>query len=98
MKPFVIVELDRPRKMRYGMNALIEIEETLGKKISEIFPQDNTQLVGFKELSIVIYAGLKADDKELTLERVGDLIDEYSDIETVSIKMSEAFEASFGKK
>ena len=98
MKPFVMLELDRPRKLRFGMNALVVIEELIGKNISEM----NLEKVSMKDIRTIIYAGLSGDNKTLlggvmTPEMVGDLIDEYSDINTVALKMSEAFEHSFGK-
>lgn len=93
-KPFVILELDRPRKMRFGMNALITVEELTGKSLVNM----DMNAIGFKDIRAIIYAGLLADDGTLTPERVGDLIDEYSDIQTVSAKLEEAFTAAFGEK
>lgn len=94
IKQYVTVELDKPRALRYGMNALVMIEDLLGKSFTEL------QDVGFKlkDLRAIIYCGLYQDDKNLTPEQVGNLIDEYSDIETISKKMQEAFEAAFGSK
>ncbi len=93
-KPFVLLELDRPRKLRFGMNSLIMIEELTGKSLVNM----DMTAIGFKDIRAIIYAGLYADDKTLTPDQVGDLIDEYSDIQTVSAKLEEAFTASFGEK
>jgi len=93
-KPFVIIDLDKPRKLRYGINQIIILEELIGKSLSEM----DLSKLSFKDLRSMIYAGLSWEDKEITPELVGDLIDEYSNIEEVSKKMTEAFEASFGEK
>ncbi|MDN5302944.1 MAG: Phage tail assembly chaperone protein [Thermoanaerobacteraceae bacterium] len=36
MKQSVTIELDRPRSLRYGMNALVKIEEMIGRPISKL--------------------------------------------------------------
>lgn len=104
-KPFVLIELDKPRRLRYGMNALVLIEEVTGKTLSEMLKNKNN-LEGdeqgvefsFKDVRTIIYAGLSHEDKDLTPEIVGELIDEYGDLEEITTKMGEAFEISFGKK
>ena len=88
------MELDKPRTLRYGMNALIIIEELIGKPMSKL----DLSGISFKELRCMIYAGLYHEDKSLTPELVGDLIDQYSNISDISNKMGEAFTASFGEK
>ena len=94
-KPFVTLELDKIRKLRYGMNALIIIEDLLGRSFIEL--QENKSF-SLKDFRTIIYAGLSHEDKDLTPQLVGDLIDEYSTFEIVSKKMEEAFSAAFGEK
>lgn len=94
-KPFVILELDKPRRLRYGMNALVTIEELLGKSFIDLQSSGEFSL---KDFRTIIYAGLLHEDKELTPEIIGDLIDEYSTFEEVSKKMEEAFNRAFGEK
>ena len=53
--------------------------------------------MGIKDLLIIVYAGLFHEDKTLTLEKVGDLIDEYSNITEIADKLGEAFTLAFGK-
>lgn len=92
-KPFIILEMDRPRRLRYGMNALVTIEELTGKPITKL----DLNAVSIKDLRAIIYAGLVHEDKELTPEKVGELIDEHGDMENVAKKLGEAMTAAFGK-
>lgn len=94
MKKGVIIELDKPRTLRYGMNALAKIEDVTGKSIMKL----DLGHVGIKDLLAIVYAGLYHEDRELTPEKVGDLIDEYSDMNTVAEKIGEAFNLAFGSK
>lgn len=92
MKKGVLIELDRPRTLRYGLNALVTIEEQIGKPLTGL-DFDN---VSVKDLRAILYAGLFHEDRELTPESVADLVDEYSSIETVSVKLGEAMTLAFG--
>lgn len=93
MKAGVTIQLDKPRTLRYGINALAKVEDLTGKPITAL----DLNNVGIKDLLVIIYAGLYHDDKTLTLEKVGDLIDEYSDINAIAAKVGEAFTEAFGK-
>lgn len=91
-KKSVTIELDKARNLRYGINALVKIEEMTGRKITEL----DLDKVGMKDLRTIVYAGLVHEDKTLTPEKVGDLIDEYADITVVADKLGDAFIAAFG--
>lgn len=43
-----------------------------------------------------MYGGLYHEDKTLTIQKVGDLIDEYSNLNEVAEKLGEALTAAFG--
>ena len=92
MKQGVTIELDRVRTLRYGMNALVKIEELTGKAISKL----DLENISVKDLRTMVYAGLFHEDKSLTPEKVADLIDEYSNLSTVAEKLGEAMTLSFG--
>lgn len=92
MKKSVTIELDKARNLRYGMNALVKIEELIGKPITKI----DLNSVSIKELRDILYAGLAHEDESLTPEKVGALIDDYSDIVTIGEKLGEAFNLAFG--
>ena len=83
MKNGVTINLDKPRTLRYGINALVKVEDLTGKSITAL----DLSHVGIKDLLIIVYAGLCHVDKTLTLEKVGDLIDEYSNITEIAEKL-----------
>lgn len=82
----VKVQLDKVRNLRYTMNALAEIEDILGVPLGEM---GNIQMT-MKNIRVILWAGLIHEDKELTLEQVGDMID-MSNIQEVQEKLTEAF-------
>ena len=62
----VFIELDRTREIKFGVNRLIQIEEKLGKPISEL----NDSI---KDLRTSLLYGL--GDKELNEDKLGELMD-----------------------
>ena len=62
MKKGVTIELDKPRTLRYGMNALAAIEDLSGKTLMSL----DLNSVGIKDLLIIVYAGLCHEDKSLS--------------------------------
>jgi len=91
MKKSVTIELDRPRNLRYGINALIKVEEMTGRTISKL----DLENISMKDLRTILYAGLYHEDKDLTPDRVGALIDDYSNISAIGEKLGEAFNVAF---
>ena len=91
------------------------VEHLTGKGVPELFPpplkdaegkelpkeQQPPSRVGISELTALVYAGLKWEDKELTMERVDELID-GSSYDYIGAKVGEAINAAFpaakGKK
>ena len=65
MKQGVTIILDKPRTLRYGINALAKIEEITGKALMQL----DLSNVGIKELLGIVYAGLYHEDKTLTIEK-----------------------------
>lgn len=78
MKKGVTINLDKPRTLRYGMNALAKIEDITGKSILAL----DLNRVGIKDLLAIVYGGLYHEDNTLTPEKVGDLIGVMRDIVT----------------
>lgn len=93
IKKSVTIELDKARNLRYGINALVTAEEKLGKPITEI----NLNSLSMKNLRDILYAGLVHEDSSLTPEIVGNIIDDYSDIQAVANKLGEALSIAFGE-
>lgn len=94
MNKAVSIQLDKVRNLRYGINALCTIEDLLGKSISSL----DLQNLSMKDLRLVIFAGLLHEDNTLTPEKVGALIDDYSNIGEISQKLGEAFTLAFGEQ
>lgn len=80
----LIIELDKPRKIKFSMNALIAASKDISKidkkpctvqvllsKFYGMKPQDVT----FEDIRFLAWCGLKHDDATLTLEKVGDIFD-----------------------
>lgn len=95
-KQMIVLKWDKPRELKYGMNALAKLEKMIGKPLSQM----NTTNMGIYEMRDMLYCGLYHEDKDLTLEKVGDLVDEYADdMADLGKKLNEAIQASLdGKK
>lgn len=88
-KPFVLLKLDKDYEFRLSNRAGYIFEEVSGKSITSI-----GEGFGIKEINHFVYAGLKCIDKEITLEKVIDLIDEHIDFETLGGIVTKAMEQS----
>lgn len=102
--PFVTVELDKVRRLRYTNNNLILFEQMSGKSIMSIMPQTDATGRVIKEAEIsltdartLLYCGLKWEDRGLTLEKCGDLFDEFG-LAFIMQKIGEALNAAFARE
>lgn len=91
-KGLVKVTLDKERTLRYTLNALAELEDALGVPLSDM---EGLQL-GMKQVRAFLWAGLIHEEKELTIEQVGDLVD-FENIKDVNDKITEAFKTATAK-
>ena len=94
MKPFVTLEFnDKPRRLKFGINALCEIEDVLGKPITELADMS----LGVREVRMFLWAAFKEDEPEITLQDVGNLMDQYKDgWVALAAKIGEAVSLAFG--
>lgn len=88
------VKLDKIRNLKYGMRAIDLIEKKFGKPVMQI-EGINNGILTMEEYAIIICAGLIHEDKDLTPDKVMDLIDEHSSLATVAREMWKAFNAAF---
>ena len=91
----VTIELDRPRRLRFDVNALADAEERLGMGLGKIMQQE----ASFALLRTLLWAGLKWEDRRLTTpEAAGTLLQQYlvggGDLEVVATRIMEAILAS----
>lgn len=93
--PVVIINLDRPRSVKFGHRALKLLGAMTGKALNTM----NEDSFDLAELEKVMYCGLLADAKEhgelLKLEDMEDLLDQaevFNDIiEAMNIALENAF-------
>ena len=92
--PFIVINLDKPRKLRFGMGAMVEFEQLTGIKLMELNDEMSMDVC-----SKILWTMLKQEDKELTLEKTCELIDEYAEsITDVIAAITRAIEAAFQKE
>lgn len=88
------IQLDKVRNLKYGMRAIDLIEKKFGKPIMAIEGIENGTLT-MEEYATIIWAGLVHEDKDLTPDKVMDLIDEHSSLVAVSKEMWKALNETF---
>ncbi|WP_127491334.1 hypothetical protein [Paenibacillus glycanilyticus] len=92
----VIIELDRPRELRFGHKAIKRIAAATGKSMEEMEGGN----ISFDDIELYLYYGLLSDarqhNEELKLEDMEDLLDEAPTYSHIIEKLQEAFVVSFG--
>lgn len=71
---FLTVNWDKPRRLRFGMGAMVEYEQITGEKLSAL-----NQDLSYDTCAKILWVMLKQDDNDLTLKDVCNLVDEYGD-------------------
>lgn len=97
MAKTVMINADKARNLKFGMNALIELEEMLGVSVTNLDISD----FSMKDLRTFFYVGLKWEDKELTQEYAGEVIDsviENEGMESLSKSLAKSIQLAFGGK
>jgi hypothetical protein len=91
----VIIQLDRPREVRFGHKALKKLMALTGKSLTSISEEE----FSLEELERVMYCGLLSDSKEhgetLELEQMEDLLDYAKSFNEVMDAMEKALENAF---
>jgi hypothetical protein len=85
------VVLDKTRNFRFGMKAIHLIEQALKTSVAKL-DMDNLTM---EQTAIIIWAGLVHEDKQLTPDKVMDLVDEYSSLPKALKLMGDAFARAF---
>lgn len=70
MNNHAILKLDKERTFKLNYNTLCYLED-MGYSLEDI---NKDGKVSFRALRGLVYAGLKADDAELTIEQVGEML------------------------
>lgn len=80
--------------MRYSVNSLIELEDKLKQPMFEIFKAATEGRVRLRDIRTLVWAGLIHENKQLTEQEAGEIIDEVgfnNVVELVGMAMAEAF-------
>lgn len=66
------INLDKPRVLKYDLNAFVLFEDASGKKLDDAFSSDAPNLVDVRAL---IWCGLVHEDRSLSQEEAGSLVE-----------------------
>ncbi|WEK53320.1 MAG: hypothetical protein P0Y55_12055 [Candidatus Cohnella colombiensis] len=92
----VIIELDRPRELRFGHKALKRIQALMGKSMEEMSEED----IDFGQIEEIFLYGLQRDAREhgetLTLDMMEDILDFAVSEAYLIMKMYEAMNKAMG--
>ncbi|WP_135553226.1 hypothetical protein [Paenibacillus cymbidii] len=92
----VIIELDRPRELRFGHKALKRMSALSGKSMEDMESGD----LNFEELEQIFYYGLTRDAQEngetLTLDMMEDILDYAPSYDYLMEKLQEAMKNATG--
>ena len=72
---YVDIELDKPRKLRYDLEVILDLESATGRSLGAITRELST--VSFTLTIACLIAGLKHEDKSLTPNLVRKILKEY---------------------
>ena len=98
MIPFVTINLDHPRQIRFGMGAQIEFEQLTKIKLGALAKELENEL-SMETIAKALWVMLRQEDKELTLETVCNLVDENADnLTDITQAVSEAITAAWEVK
>lgn len=90
-QPDIIIELDKPRKLRLDLNAMCQFEQATGKSLF-----NSGVGTSATDMRALLWACLLGDDPTLTLEQVGAMIS-VDNMADVSSKLSEAVQVAVPK-
>ena len=92
----VPIVLDKPRKLKFDLNAFIELEDLYGS-IEDALKEMQEGKNKIKAIRAVLWAGLIHEDENLTPKQVGAMID-LSKLEEVTNALMEAIEGAMPSK
>ena len=93
MQSFTTIELDKPYILRFGMKEIELLENLL--KISPIELSVQITTLKAKDIARALYAAISRElPKDMKLDKLIDLIDEYTSIGDVMCKLLDAVEIS----
>ena len=73
-QPYVLIDLDKPRKLRFRHNDLADLEVASGKGLAELMSG-----MSFHGIRLLLMYGLRWQDAKMTVSRAGDLAQAWLD-------------------
>lgn len=92
---FTPIQLDKMRNIVLGFKALQEFKNITGKSLTKIDFEGDVEVEEI--VPVIFYAGLKHEDKELTLDKVTELLDTHLGIKNAIGMIPKIMEDAFGK-
>lgn len=93
---FTPITLDKSRNIVLGFRAMQEFKNITGQSLTKIKFEDESSFDIEEIVPAIFYAGLKHEDKELTLEKVTQLIDEHLGIKGAVALIPKIMQDAFG--
>lgn len=90
----VFVDLDKARRLKYTLNSFAMLEEKYGSVDAALKKMEGGSILVIR---FILWAGLVHEDKSLTEEQVGDMID-IQDMDVIAEKMGECMKVDLPDK
>lgn len=91
---FVMLELDRPYKLRFGMGAVLEYQELTGTTLEQLESERTLEM-----LVMALWVMLRQDLPDLSWNDARELVDEHAaDLDTIISATSRAINISFKRE
>ena len=84
----------KTRNLKYGFNALVDLEETFGISIQDFLGVLKTG-AKLKDLRTILWVGLLHENEGLTQKQVGEMLDQSPDFSALGQAIKAAFESAF---
>ena len=89
----VIYTLDQDRSLKLGFRGIARLEKVFGENVDKW----NLKDLSFDQVAEILAESLRRELPDITADKVMDLIDDYSDINTAIKKTFESINETFGK-
>jgi hypothetical protein len=89
----VIYTLDQDRSLKLGFRGIARLEKVFGENVDKW----NLKELTFDQVAEILAESLRREIPDITTDKVMDLVDDYSDINTAIKKTFECINETFGK-
>jgi hypothetical protein len=89
----VIYTLDQDRSLKLGFRGIAKLEKVFGTNVDKW----NLKELTFEQVAEILAESLRRELPDITADKVMDLVDDYSDINTAIKKTFECINETFGK-